>query len=333
MRKEQEKDIIISSRVRLARNAEGMAFPAGLDAARAGALASGVYGALKTKGDFSLYPVSRLKILDGLVLKEKRLISEDLLKSPSKGAVIINDAETISVMLCEEDHIRIQCILDGYNFKEAYNIADIIDDDISKKIRYAFGEDLGYLTACPTNVGTGMRASAMMFLPGLSVTGALDSCMRSVSRLNMTLRGAYGEGSESTGFTYQISNERTLGLSEQEIIDAVEMSVGFIADSELRARAALQKSGGAGLRDKIMRAYGVLTNAYKLESGEFMHLTALLKLGIFYNYIKIKDKEKLEKLILGAQPANLQSLSNKELSPEERDIFRANFVAKTLAQL
>jgi protein arginine kinase len=332
MQKKQQ-DIVISSRVRLARNVAGLRFPAGLAPSQGLELIKDVYAAVADKGVYTLYPAAKLSGIDGTVMKEKHLVSQDLLQNRETGAVILSEAETISIMVGEEDHIRIQCILSGCNFTEAYKIASLVDDDIAKAIRYAFDPALGYLTACPTNLGTGMRASAMMFLPGLSITNSLEACMRAIARMNMTIRGVYGEGSESAGCLYQVSNQRTLGASEQEILTAVEMSVGHIEDAETRARAVLKNTHGGELRDKIMRAYGTLLHAYKLGSAEFMQLVALVKLGVYYEYIKIKDAERFEKLITSAQPASLQSLSDTALNAEERDVFRASYVSKTLRQL
>ena len=329
----KERDIVISSRVRLARNVAGLPFPALLGDGQAKQLPREVYASVSGQDRFRLYSIERLGLVAGNVLKEKHLVSEDLLQNKATGAAIINETETVSIMVNEEDHIRIQCILDGYDLKEAYKTANQADDQISKKVRYAFDTRLGYLTACPTNLGTGMRASAMMFLPGLSICNSLEVCINAIARLNMEIRGVYGEGSESAGYMYQVSNQRTLGLSELEIIDAVEMSVGHIEDAELRAREALVKNGGAEFRDKIQRAYGILTNAYILGSAEFMQLISLVKLGSYYGFIKLSDKDRFEKLIVEAQPASLQTRSNQELSPEERDIFRASYVAKTVKSL
>jgi len=329
----KNKDIIISSPIRLARNAAGLPFPARLSAERAKKLPKDVYAAVAQTDRFNLFIMERLGSVEAGILKEKHLVSEDLLRNTVSGAAVINDAETVSVMVGEEDHIRIQCILGGQDFREAYRVADRVDDDISKKIAYAFDARLGYLTACPTNVGTGMRASAMMFLPGLSIFNSLEACIEAVARLNMTIRGVYGEGSDSAGYLYQVSNQRSLGVSENELLDAVEMSVGHIEDAELRARELLLKNGGAEFRDKIQRAYGVLTHAYCLGSAEFMQAVSLVKLGVFYGIIKLTDPDRLEKLTVEAQPASLQSLSGQELSPETRDIFRAGYVAQVLKSI
>ncbi|MDE7394601.1 MAG: ATP--guanido phosphotransferase, partial [Clostridiales bacterium] len=283
-------------------------------------------------GAFNLYRMSNISEIDGNVLKEKHLISADLLESPY-GAAIIDDSETRSIMVNEEDHIRAQCILPGFRLLDAYDSVNQLDDVIAGEVTYAYDKKFGYLTACPTNVGTGMRASAMMFLPGLSLTHNLENCVRTVARFNMAIRGVYGEGSEAEGLLYQISNQKTLGVSEHDILSSVQASIGHIADAELHAREALLASGGSELRDKIQRAYGILCNAYKLNTQEFMSLLALVKLGVYYGILKVSDPLRLEKLVTEGQPANVLNLSGKELDAAGRDIFRALYVSKTLKNI
>ncbi len=326
-------NIIISSRIRLARNIDGLPFPEKVSADKAALIPRDVYAALSGVDTYTIYRMNEISETDGNVLKEKHLISEDLLRNKDTGAAIINESETVSILINEEDHVREQCILPGFALKEAFTAINAVDDAIAKKVRFAYGEKLGYLTACPTNLGTGMRASAMMFLPGLSIYNSLQACVNAISRLNMTIRGVYGEGSDSVGYIYQVSNQKTLGVSERQIIDAVETSVGHIAEAELKARDSLKTSGGDELKDKIMRAYGILTNAYKIDSKEFMQLMALVNLGAYYGYIKLSDREQFLKLITNAQPANIASLSNKDLNGDERDVFRAKYVSKVLSTI
>lgn len=343
-----ETDVVITSRVRLARNVDGLPYPYKLNDDRALLVAKKVYESLEKKrnsenetesydykdNDYNLYRVESISDIDGGVLREKHLISSDLLENKKYGAAIINESETVSVMIGEEDHIREQCILQGFNLPEAYKRVNAVDDEISKNVKFAYDPKLGYLTSCPTNIGTGMRASAMMFLPGLSITRNLEKCVGAVARLNMTIRGVYGEGSDAEGYLYQISNQKTLGVSEQEILASVQASIGHIADAELRARKDLFESKGVELRDRIMRSYGVLSNAYTLETKEFMELLAMVKLGAYYEFIKVSDLQRLEKLVTDGQPANILNLSGKkQLDAQSRDIFRAAYVAKTLKSI
>lgn len=331
-------DVVVTSRVRLARNAEGLPYTHKLSDGRADVLVRKVYEAVshispkegEERDDYSLYRVKTISDIDGGVLREKHLISSDLLENSEYGAAIINESETVSIMVGEEDHVREQCILQGFKLAEAYSRINAIDDVISGGVKFAYDSKLGYLTSCPTNVGTGMRASAMMFLPGLSITHNLEKCVGAVARFNMAIRGVYGEGSEADGFLYQISNQKTLGMSEQEIISSVQASIRHIVDAELRARKELSEQNEISLRDKILRSYGVLCNAYTLDSKEFMELLAMVKLGAYYGYLKVTDAARLEKLVTDGQPANIMNLAGSPLDGEERDIFRAAYVAKTL---
>lgn len=333
-----DSGIVISSRVRLARNVEGLPFPHKLRYEGASLIAKQVYDLLAPTGSYNLYRVAAGSQLDLDVLKEKHLISDDLLHTDN-GAAIINDAENISVMINEEDHIREQCILRGLNLESAYEQINAVDDTIGGKVKFAFDERLGYLTCCPTNVGTGMRASVMLFLPALALTDSIENCVSAVSRLNMTVRGVYGEGSKSDGFIYQVSNCKTLGVTESEIISSVTKCINSLVESELMARDRLFHAGSAEIRDRVCRAWGVLTNAYSLSTDEFMSLMAYVKLGAYdgYGLIKLSDPDRFEKLFTEAQPANIVNISGKALdgdmrsvSPAQRDVLRAAYVAKVL---
>ncbi len=326
-------DVVMSSRVRLARNIAGLPFGGKIDAKAARAIPHDIYSALSKDETLRLYRVGEISATDGAVLMEKHLISADLLSNKESGAVLINESETLSIMINEEDHIREQCILAGESLKKAYETINRIDDRLLKSLRFAFNETLGFLTACPTNLGTGLRASAMMFLPGLSIYNKLESCINAVSRFNMAVRGVYGEGSKSAGYIFQISNQKTLGITEDEIIGSVSGAVAQIAENEFMARDMLLSNSGAELKDKIFRAYGILTNAYKLSSSEFMELISLIKLGAYYGFISVSDRERFDRLITAAQPANIIAMSSKELSDEERDVFRAAFVSRNLVSL
>lgn len=333
-------DVVVTSRVRLARNLDRVPFPHKLGDERALTLAKKVYEAVgrcpyeeEFDSRYSLYRMSSISHIDGEVLKEKHLISADLLKNKKYGAAIINDSETVSIMVGEEDHIREQCIMHGLSLVEAYKKLSRIDDELARDFDFAYDSRLGYLTCCPTNLGTGMRASAMMFLPGLSITENLEKCVNAAARLNMTVRGVYGEGSDADGYLYQISNQKTLGVSEAEIIASVQSCIRYVTEAEFAARRELMKANKTLLTDKIMRAYGILTNAYSLDSKEFMELLAMLKLGVHYGIIEVSDAGRLERLVTDGQPANVLGLSGKDLDGEGRDIFRAVLVSKTLKNI
>lgn len=320
---------VISTRIRLARNVDGLPFPHKLKRADALNIIDSVTRALAPLDRFVRYDMSGISQLDGAILQEKHLISPDLLTDSPFGAALISADETVSVMVNEEDHIREQVIMSGLALDNAYDRINGIDDVLSKSIKLAYSPRFGYLTACATNLGTGMRASVMMFLPALTMCNMMDACINDVGRLNMTVRGVYGEGSKADGYLYQISNQRTLGMTEKDILGAVRSAINYVSDAELRARMRL-KADEPALKDKIFRAWGVATNAYKLTTGEAMQILSLIRLGAYYGYIGVKNDIEFQNLITGCQPANMQRLSGKNMSVDERDIMRADYLASRL---
>ncbi len=311
-------NIILSSRVRLARNIEGMPFRG----AALGPIQSKVMNALHDKGSYMLYSMQGLNPIEQTSYVERHLISKELIDYG--GAAIIRNDNKISIMLGEEDHVREQCILDGLRLGEAYNELKPIDKSLCDALHFAFDPDYGYLTSCLTNVGTGMRASVMMFLPALTLTDSLGRCISGVTRLNMAVRGVYGEGSKSEGYVYQISNQKTLGITENDIVASVENVANHVVEAELRAREALMQSDPAGLKDRILRSYGILTNCYMITKSEFMELIAFVKLGIYYNILRCDDQTALDSLITNIQPANLCIYKGRRLDGGERDKVRAS---------
>lgn len=331
---ESNNGIVISSRVRLARNLDGFVFPARLDDAGSAKVLGKIEDALKGGSEnFGTIRISDMTDLQAETLKELHVISDDLLHYNKNAAVIVNKAGDICIMVNEEDHLREQCILKGNKLSQAYNKLCAVDDLIASANKIAFDQRLGYLTACPTNVGTGLRASALMFLPGLSMTDSLAKCVNAASRFDMSVRGEYGEGSRSGGYLYQISNQKTLGVSEEEIISSVASAVEQIEQSEILARRALRSGNEVMLRDNIMRAYGILTNAYRLSFGEFEEKYALVKLGIYYGYIECGDRAAFEALLDKYRPANMMTQANKIMNDGERDIYRAANAAAELKRL
>ncbi|MCL2861077.1 MAG: ATP--guanido phosphotransferase [Firmicutes bacterium] len=333
MKRNNLNDIVLSSRIRLARNIEGLNFASKLDLASANMLPRKVYEALGSSDTYLLYRMKDISEIDAHVLKEKHLISEDLIFNAQTGSAIINERENVSILVNEEDHIRLQCIERGFSLADAHENLRIVDNLLSKKMKFAYSKKLGYITACPTNIGTGMRSSVMMFLPGLAIFNNLEKCLNAIARLNMAIRGVYGEGSSASGYIFQLSNQKTLGLTSEQIIEAVEASCGHVIEAEYRARDSLYKTSPSELKDKIWRAYGVLTNAYSLTSSEFMELFALVKLGIYYDFIKTNNIERLDTLLVNAQSYSISSLSGKNLDTDERDNYRASYVAKVLSQI
>lgn len=324
--------IIISTRLRLARNIAGMPFPHKLQEAAARKVVDSVQSSLQPLDNFRRYDMNDISQLDGTILQEKHLISPDLLEECPFGAVLISPDENISVMVNEEDHIREQVIMNGLSLDQAFDRVNRIDDILGKNLKFAFDSRFGYLTSCATNLGTGMRASVMMFLPALTIQNMIDGCINDVGRLNMTVRGVYGEGSQAEGYLYQVSNQRSLGIKEADIIDSVKGAINHIVEAELRARQLLMRDE-ASLKDRICRAWGIITNAYKMSTEEAMQYLAMVRLGCFYNYIDMRDPAAFQKLITDCRPANMQKLGGGNIGADERDVLRAKHVAATLKSI
>jgi len=325
-------DVVISSRVRLARNQSGLPYTTVVLDERINTVAKLAYEAMNKRERFGLLKMSNVGTVELGVLREKRLVSLDLIKSRKHSSLIISEDEMLSIMVGEEDHLRIQAVLRGLKLREAFTKANQMDDRIAAKIKYSFDPELGYLTSCPTNLGTGMRASVMLFLPALAIMSK-GNIAGNLGTPNITVRGIYGEGSDADGYMYQVSNSRTLGVSEHEIIDTVTKTAEHLITTEARARDLLINNDPVGVRDQIVRAYGILTNAYTITAKEFMRLIALVKLGVHYKFVEIRDAQRLETLIIEAQPSGISYASGRELTSEERDICRADYVGKILKSL
>ena len=322
---------IIMSRIRLARNIKDMPFS--LDPVSAREVVKKVNRALIKADTFNLYFVSNLDDVTLEAMKEKHLISQNLIENRECGAALINADQSLSIMINEEDVLREQCFMKGLRLSEAYKRLDRIDDEIAKNLDIAFDETLGYLTACPTNLGTGMRASVMMFLPALTESGKIEDVFEDVSALGLTVRGLYGEGSKAEGFMYQISNEVTLGISEYDIIKSVEEAVLSICRMERDYEEKLYGKKELVTMDRAKKAFGVLTNAVLLSYSEFLSLIADVKLGAMLGMIGISDVEAIDDLIVSVRPANLCVQYGRELSDVDRDLFRAEMVAKKLVKI
>ncbi len=329
-----QDDIILTSRVRIARNLEGFPFPVLQTDTHADEVIHQTQSAL-TKAQipgtrFELVRCSDMSALDRQVLVEKHLISPDLAEQVKHGAVALSDNEVISIMVNEEDHLRIQCIMPGFRLQEAWNLASKVDDDLEGSLAYAFHERFGYLTACPTNVGTGLRASVMMHLPGLVISGNINRMLAAVSQVGLTVRGMYGEGSEAAGNVFQVSNQITLGESEEEIISNLTGVVQQLTDHERAARHALLQQNRHSLEDRVGRSFGILAYARRIDSKETMQLLSDVRLGIDLGIIKGVSAGILKELMVMTQPAFLQKYFQQELSPVERDIRRAALVRERL---
>lgn len=331
-----DADIVISSRVRVARNLAGIPFPHLLNTEKSEEVIHAVRLAVENKeasdltGNLELSGLSELSQVERQILVDKHLISPDLLNNFQSKAVALRDDEVVSIMVNEEDHLRIQCLLPGLKLKEAWEIINKVDDGLEKTLDYAFSEKLGYLTSCPTNVGTGMRASVMLHLPGLKLTKQLSGVLVAIGKLGLTVRGLYGEGTEALGDLFQISNQITLGQSEEEIINNLVSTTRQILAQEKAARRTLHKERREVIEDRVYRAYGILKYARILSSEEAMRLFSDLRLGMELKIISGITAKLLNVLMVKIRPAFLIKMAGQELSTYQRDVFRAELIRKEL---
>jgi len=332
-----ESDIVISSRVRLARNLAEFPFIARASDADRSAIEkilrdriSAVNESQRLASALIYVDVSQLEDVDRMFLVERQLISRELSESEGARAVAIDEGEQLSVMVNEEDHLRLQVMHSGLNLDAAWEQINTLDDLIEEKITYAYNEKLGYLTACPTNVGTGIRVSVMLHLPALVITRQIDKVFRSLQKINLAVRGLYGEGSQAMGDFYQISNQITLGLSEAELIKKVADVVPVLIDYERQAREFLVRESQETLHDRVSRAYGILRNAQTISSEETLHLLSSVRMGVNLGLIGDVEIPTVNKLFVHTQPAHLQKLAGMELDPSDRNIERATYLRRHL---
>ena len=318
--------IVLMTRIRLARNLANTVFPgwakpsqreASLSICRAAVAAT---GPMKRGLDVS---VSELTELEKQILVERHLISRELSGTKAGAGVVISRDQALSVMINEEDHLRIQVLRAGFQLKKAWNAVNDLDSALEDQLDYAFSPTLGYVTACPTNLGTAMRASAMMHLPALVIASQMEKVVRAVNQLGMVVRGLFGEGSDASGSIFQISNQTTLGESEEEIIKRLGSVLNSIIEHELNAREKLIEADAGKLFDKIGRAYGILQNSHLLSSGEAMNLLSLIRLGIDLGTYPEASRPVVDRLFIEAQPGHLQHAQKGEFEPGQRDLLRA----------
>ncbi len=326
---------VVSTRVRLARNLEGYPFPSHLKSEKqAKEIIRLVSSGLSRLDEFKLCYMDAVSDEEAVCMMENHLISPKLIQNKRFSAALINGDGKISIMINEEDHLREQCIVKGLDLRGAYDIMSGIDSRISRSMQFAYDEQFGYLTACPTNLGTGLRASVMLFLPALTVNGVIPKMIRSISRLGLTVRGVYGEGSDADGYMYQISNEVTLGVTEEEILSEVEEVVLKVNElEEAERRNLINGDASLDIRDECMRSYGILTNCAKISTGEFVKLSASVKLGACLGYIDIPDVSAIDDLVIKLSPSNITAAAGKPLTPLERDVYRAQYSAKAFKKM
>jgi len=318
--------IVLMTRIRLARNLAGQPFPGWARPAQRTQILENCREAVAATPPMKRslnVGVSGLSDLEKQILVERHLISRELSGSPQGSGVVISRDQTFSVMVNEEDHLRIQVLRSGFQLKKAWSAINDLDTALEDRLDFAFSPSLGYLTACPTNLGTALRGSAMMHLPALVIAGQMEKVVRAVNQLGMVVRGLFGEGSDASGSIFQISNQTTLGESEDEIIKRLGSVLQSIIEHELNARAKLLEADAGKVFDKIGRAYGILQNSHLLSSNEAMNLLSLIRLGVDLGVFSAGYRSVIDRLFIEAQPGHLQHTQKAPCEPGQRDLLRA----------
>lgn len=328
----KDSDVVISTRVRLARNLEGFPFENECNNEDKNNILNKVEEIVPSLGyGLNLLKLKNIDPISKMSLVEEHIISPEFEKKDDKSTgILLNKEENICIMINEEDHLRIQTFSEGSAIESLTNLAIELDEKIEKKLPYAFSKKYGYLTACPTNVGTGMRISVMVHLPALSETGNLNKLFRIINNFGMSIRGVYGEGSQSMGDMYQISNNQTLGINEQEIAKNMQAITDKVIEQERIARKYLGKNK-LRFEDKLYRSFGILKNARLLSSTECINLLSDVKLGTDMGIIRELDDAKVKKLFLYTKPANLQKYYGNEMTESERDSKRTELIRQIIS--
>lgn len=327
-------NVVISTRVRLARNLKDYPFPCRLSTQGREKVIEKVRDALKNSNspiasEFSFIKMSELTPQQSVSLVEKRLVSPEFISDTEGRALLLSKDESLSIMINEEDHIRLQVITDSLSLEQAYDTADRLDTLLDENLDFAFDKKLGYLTQCPTNLGTGMRASVMLHLPALEKSRAISRIAGNLSKLGLTIRGAHGEGTEPKGALYQLSNQVTLGISEKAAIENLKNITEQLIAQENQARERLCDS--IEIQDAVSRSLGILKSALVITHDEALKLLSNVRLGISSGQIENISTNTIDKLMLAVEPATLTVNSKKNLSANERDIERAKLLKKALS--
>ncbi|NDL67307.1 protein arginine kinase [Anaerotalea alkaliphila] len=329
--------VVVSSRVRLARNLARYNFPSHCSEGDARGVIQEIAKVVEESQDLTgkLLRMEEVRQLDKVVMMEKHLISPLFINSHLPGALYVTEDEDLSIMVNEEDHLRIQSMMAGDHLQKALEKADALDSILEEHLMYAFNSQLGYLTSCPTNVGTGMRASYMVHVPALESTGQFQYILEAIGKFGLTVRGIYGESSDALGSMFQISNQVTLGISEQEILDNLSAVTRQIVKQELVVREQLLKEKYSELEDAVFRSYGLMRYARVLTAKEAMTLLSDLKLGIELGVLKTKQAMTMNiyTLMMSIQPASLQKMESRSMSVQERDMARAEYIRKNLPEI
>ncbi len=325
--------VVISTRVRLARNLKDYPFPCKLSAQGRQEVIEKVRDAVKNgnsvlANDFSYIKMSEVDSVRSVSLVEKRLVSPEFISDTDGRALLLSSDESLSIMLNEEDHIRLQVITKGLSLEKAYDTADKLDTLLDERLDFAFDEKLGYLTQCPTNLGTGMRASVMLHLPALEKSRAISRIAGNLSKLGLTIRGAHGEGTEPRGALYQLSNQVTLGISEKAAVENLKNITLQLAAQEEQARERLCRS--MDVRDTVSRSLGILRYAVMISHEEALRLLSNVRLGVASGQLRDIDPDVIDKLMTDVEPATLSVNTGKSLSPHDRDVERAKLIKSVL---
>lgn len=328
--------VVLSTRVRLARNLVGIPFPERASSAQRSDVMTKCAEQIADlpemkKGAF--FDIADLTDLEKQVLVERHLISRELCEAESGSGVFINKDQTCSVMINEEDHLRIQILKTGFNLRSVWKQIDRFDTKLESGLDVAFSNEFGYLTACPTNLGTALRASVMMHLPGLVISEHMDKVIRAVNQLGITVRGLFGEGSDATGHVFQISNQQTLGESEEAIMSRLGSVFKTIIDHEINARFKYLEENRARLLDQIGRAFGILQNAHVLNSNEAMNLLSLMRLAVDFEMLPEANRTDVDRLFIECQPGHIQHAAGEGIEPDARDLSRADKLREEFARL
>ncbi len=330
-----EEDVVVSTRVRVARNMTKYKFPSYLSIAESDELTEDILINIKDalKDNYQFIRIRDLTMREQLVYIEEHLISPNMIQNSDKSSFLLRDDERATIMINEEDHIRIQTLFPGLNLKKAWELCSYIDDQLESKIDYAYDEKWGYLTSCPTNVGTGLRASVMLHLPCITMTGNVNGVIEGLRKIGLTARGLYGEGSETLGNLYQVSNQVTLGETEEDIIDKLNKVIYQIVNRERSTREYLMEKRIIELEDKIYRSFGILSYSRIINSKEAMRHLSNIRLGWEMGLLKSEKLKDIMKLMIEIQPANIQKSLNKDMKEKERDIARAQIIRNFIQDL
>jgi len=330
-----DSDVIISSRVRLARNFRKYPFPHKTTPDQQKKIIEETKNALfngnqKMAESFAYIDFTSLDAVEKAVLVEKHIVSKELLETNRISGILLSNDERISIMINEEDHLLIQCLATGMQLSEAWEICNGIDDLLSESIDFSWHENIGYLTSCPTNIGTAIRASVMMHLPALTMTGYIKPVLEALGKLGMAVRGMYGENTEASGNMFQLSNQITLGKSEEDILLSIKNIASQIIEQERSLRQHLLNQNRYQLEDRVFRSFGILKNSRIINTDECLKRISDLRLGVDMGIIEGISIESINELILLVQPGNLQKREGRILDANERDIVRARLVREIL---